>query len=247
MKKWTTSKINEQLFTRHIQCVDDLEQIARPSTTKVRWECERGHSWKATVDSVRRGSGCPVCAGNQKHTLDTVQPILDNRNDNIKVVELYNGTINAERKGLFVCCNCNNRFTNTLSNVLGKHQGCSYCNRAVGALGRRWFSRTTNLRMRSWLYLVEFKNDDECFVKVGITKQPLTSRFGLKRYKQYNIDVLFTKQGTIKSVWEWEIQTLRTYAAFHYTPKLLRFCGRTECFLYDQKESILEYVRELTK
>jgi hypothetical protein len=31
---------------------------------KTTWECEDGHQWQASFDSVRRGSGCPVCAGN---------------------------------------------------------------------------------------------------------------------------------------------------------------------------------------
>ena len=40
-----------------------------PNTaTKTLWECQHGHRWEARYNSVRRGSGCPVCAGNAPKT-----------------------------------------------------------------------------------------------------------------------------------------------------------------------------------
>ena len=33
--------------------------------TKYTWKCAQEHQWDATYNSVKRGSGCPVCAGNQ--------------------------------------------------------------------------------------------------------------------------------------------------------------------------------------
>jgi hypothetical protein len=31
------------------------------ANTKISWECKRGHSWKASFDSVNQGSRCPHC------------------------------------------------------------------------------------------------------------------------------------------------------------------------------------------
>jgi very-short-patch-repair endonuclease len=36
--------------------------------TKTIWECENGHPWEATYNSIRQGSGCPVCYGNVPKT-----------------------------------------------------------------------------------------------------------------------------------------------------------------------------------
>jgi hypothetical protein len=40
------------------------------SKSKLLWQCEKGHCWRAVPVSVRRGSWCPVCARNQKLTLE---------------------------------------------------------------------------------------------------------------------------------------------------------------------------------
>lgn len=38
------------------------ESIARTSTEKVWWKCEKGHSWQTQISSRSKGSsGCPIC------------------------------------------------------------------------------------------------------------------------------------------------------------------------------------------
>lgn len=39
------------------------EDVTYGSKTKVWWQCEKGHSWQATIVSRVHGTGCPVCAG----------------------------------------------------------------------------------------------------------------------------------------------------------------------------------------
>ena len=38
------------------------QQVSFGSSKKVWWQCEKGHSWQATVASRASGCGCPVCA-----------------------------------------------------------------------------------------------------------------------------------------------------------------------------------------
>jgi hypothetical protein len=40
------------------------------SKSKLIWRCEKGHCWRAVPISIKRGSWCPVCAKNQKLTLE---------------------------------------------------------------------------------------------------------------------------------------------------------------------------------
>lgn len=42
------------------------EQYAARSNAKVWWKCKQGHRWQATLDSRSQGSGCPVCAREQR-------------------------------------------------------------------------------------------------------------------------------------------------------------------------------------
>ena len=40
------------------------------SKSKLLWQCGKGHRWRAVPVEIRRGSWCPVCAGNFKLTLE---------------------------------------------------------------------------------------------------------------------------------------------------------------------------------
>lgn len=49
------------------------------SKSKLIWQCEKGHCWRAVPVSVRRGSWCPVCARNQKLTLEQFHSLAARR------------------------------------------------------------------------------------------------------------------------------------------------------------------------
>ena len=42
---------------------------------RVRWRCEGGHEWTTMVSSVKRGSWCPICAGNVRGDLPRLQAL----------------------------------------------------------------------------------------------------------------------------------------------------------------------------
>lgn len=54
----------------------------KPSSVldKTLWECENGHQWEARFDSIRRGSGCPFCAGNARKLPKDYHLLAENRN-----------------------------------------------------------------------------------------------------------------------------------------------------------------------
>lgn len=68
------------LATRYPELVEQWDQEKNGPLTpdqsvpgkrlKVWWKCEKGHSWKATIESRSAGRGCPVCAGKQVVTGD---------------------------------------------------------------------------------------------------------------------------------------------------------------------------------
>jgi len=43
----------------------DPTTLTAHSGNKVRWRCEKGHTWSASVDNRSKGTGCPVCSGHQ--------------------------------------------------------------------------------------------------------------------------------------------------------------------------------------
>ena len=49
------------------------------SKSKLLWQCEEGHRWQAVPVAVTRGSWCPVCAGNQKLSLQEFRKLAASR------------------------------------------------------------------------------------------------------------------------------------------------------------------------
>jgi hypothetical protein len=49
------------------------------SKSKLIWQCEKGHCWRAVPVSLTRGSWCPACARNQKLTLEEFQDLATSR------------------------------------------------------------------------------------------------------------------------------------------------------------------------
>lgn len=41
----------------------EIPALSKSSNRKVWWNCEKGHSWQASVEIRTRGTGCPYCAG----------------------------------------------------------------------------------------------------------------------------------------------------------------------------------------
>ena len=58
----------------------DPRTVATFSHSKVNWKCSFGHRWNAVVASRSRGTGCPVCAGQEVlagyNDLETINPEL---------------------------------------------------------------------------------------------------------------------------------------------------------------------------
>lgn len=67
--------------------IEDMRNLARDrdgkclsstflnAHTKLLWECAEGHKWKATPDSIRRGTWCPQCRGSKKHTIEEMHQL----------------------------------------------------------------------------------------------------------------------------------------------------------------------------
>ncbi len=56
-----------------------LSQEYVNSNTRLEWECEQGHRWRAVPRTVSAGSWCPICARNQRLTLEEFQTLARRR------------------------------------------------------------------------------------------------------------------------------------------------------------------------
>jgi hypothetical protein len=65
----------------------------------LRWRCEYGHVWEATVPSVRADSWCPICGGTKKKTLLEMQNLAQLRQGKCLSIQY----INAHKKMTWQC------------------------------------------------------------------------------------------------------------------------------------------------
>jgi len=91
--------------------IDDMQKIAQErrgkclsdtyvnAHTKLLWECAEGHQWEATSGTVKRGSWCPMCAGNIALTIDDMHVIAEERGGKC----LSENYLNTDTKILWEC------------------------------------------------------------------------------------------------------------------------------------------------
>lgn len=112
----------------------DPTVISAFSDKKLRWKCEHGHEWEASIrDRVRKNSGCPYCAGRKAMSgstdLATLAPAL--------AVELCDSRFSAQeltassnRKPVWECSICGHQWRATVNDRYNKNYGCPHCSKA---------------------------------------------------------------------------------------------------------------------
>lgn len=54
-------------------------KLPKNINVKTLWRCGKGHQWEAQYSSIQRGSGCPVCYGNNKKTKKQYHKLAESR------------------------------------------------------------------------------------------------------------------------------------------------------------------------
>lgn len=72
-RRYTPDEVNAKLAPRNIQLIGKYLNAGERTWFK----CQEGHTWKATPDSVMRGSGCPYCAGCARLTAEIINKRLE--------------------------------------------------------------------------------------------------------------------------------------------------------------------------
>lgn len=141
-KKLTKEQINSDLLHRNIELLTDYNGTRSLGT----FRCLLGHEWRTTINSVRQGSGCPICFGNHTGTKEIFNSSISNRN-----IELISEYINSSTKSTFKC-SFNHVWEATPASV--KHgNGCPHC--------KDWIDG-------GFLYIMESSKG----TKIGISNNP---------------------------------------------------------------------------
>lgn len=74
--KYTIKEIHELAVKRDGKC---LSNVYVDANTKLKWQCDKGHTWNSTSNNIRNGSWCPYCAGKAKLTIEEMCQLAENR------------------------------------------------------------------------------------------------------------------------------------------------------------------------
>jgi hypothetical protein len=181
----------------------------------------------------KKYSKCPYCSGLQKLTNEVIDSRLK---ENKSLIVRIGDVVNARQKIQWKCNN-GHLFNAGPDSILNKKVGCSRCNRK-GVYSDRYFFRHPNAKiLPGVLYLLEFTNNGNRYIKVGITRHNTAHRMrGLSKLE--NLKIISAKPMTLYEAFQAEQHILKVFTT---TEILLqdRFAGHTECFMYSR--AVIDY------
>ena len=108
-----------------------LSEIYTNARTKLLWECQIGHRWETTPDTILRGSWCPYCSRNyvsKENCLQTVHPELAKQWHPTKNKELTPKDVHAgSNKKAWWRCGKGHEWKSRIMHRSRRGVGCPYC------------------------------------------------------------------------------------------------------------------------
>lgn len=139
------------------------------------------------------------------------------RNLYIKVIKL---------NGVLYCKKCLNEFECRPDLHLTRHIGCPICNFKHNNIYTKSIkNKQSYLETNCSLYLVMLSNQDEKFIKIGVTTSNLHLRF---KNTPLKVSCIKLVELNLQECLEIEKQLISTFKQYKYLPKT-KFNGYTEC------------------
>lgn len=146
-------------------------------------------------------------------------------------LDLIGEYINNSTSIEYKCKSCKLTYKNTPNKLLAKgNKGCAYCyGNGKHKQTLAYFEKYKDLLVEEigFLYIVRLYNEQENFIKIGITKQEsCETRFEKIPYKK---EILFIQENSMYNCFKIEQISLKENKFCNYKPKNW-FGGGTECF-----------------
>ena len=132
-------------------------------------------------------------------------------------------------------CKLHGLFTQTIESHLWG-AGCKKCG-CVGFSKDSWLKKCKN--KQSIFYIIEVFNEQEKFIKIGITSNSVIQRY--KNLKEYKYKILFEKIDTPSNVYDLEKNILKNFKQYRCFPQN-EFEGKSECFNLDSINKLLIFI-----
>lgn len=206
--------------------------------------CPKHGEFNITANSHLRNHECVKCRyenhpSRPKYTKEQLikrcRKVWGDRFDLSELV--YTGIRDSHR---IKCNKCGSYFNQILDSLLNqKSDGCRNCSPNARWTRTNWVEFCNGKdRLDPMVYIVNFFDDNESFIKIGITSRSIHER--LVEYP-FEYKVIKTIIGSPLFVYDEEIRLHRKFREYKYSP-IKQFVGSTECFSLD----ILPLIDHLT-
>jgi hypothetical protein len=192
--------------------------------------CKTHGDFLQTSRSHLRGNGCYKCGQESRlnksfltneQFISKAQKIHGNEYD-YSLINYKNSKSSIE-----ILCAIHGIFKQTPSTHLSGC-GCPKCNTSTGWTRSEWINFCNKKSKIPVVYIIRCFNEDESFIKIGITSTKIEKRFKTNKMP-YSYEVLKEIKGSPDFIFDKEHELHKLYKKFKYIPQLL-FHGSTECF-----------------
>ena len=219
-----------ELFRKcHKDLYDYSKVVYVDSKTNIEIICKEHGSYWQRPDMHKSGGGCNICSGNKLKTLEEFKEQASLKHNNFYDYRDFE-YINSQTKSTIICPNHGSFKQNSNSHLNGT--GCPKCFVRAGANRNDFVKCCAKNKGFGYLYIIECKNENESFYKIGITSNSIEKRFNSKTTMPYDISVTQLIYDKAETVFDMECMLHDYFKSFNYTP-LLKFNGYTECFKLD--------------
>jgi len=233
---------------QHGDTYDYSKVVYVNSYTQIKIICQN-HGIFEQIPQVHLKSvvGCPKCDISNRTKIASKFIIEANlRHDNLYKYHKIK-YINSKKK-IEIVCDKHGSFWQTPENHMRNGSGCPICanfNRSKTYNAGREI-RLANKNESGIIYLAEFSQENEKFVKIGITTGAgVITRFGTT-HRGYKINNLFEEKLPMATAASIENAILEMFVMDKHTPNI-KFGGYTECFTINTKDKILKYINRRLK
>ena len=188
-----------------------------------------------------QGNGCPVCRyekvaiKNGKGKDEFVQQANQLHNSKYDYTNFV--YVNNKTASLVKCKACTFEWNVRPDNHLGDETGCPKCAK-TGIYGRAKNKDISYSDMDCVLYFIHIYNDEENFLKVGLTAESINRRFCMLPYNFKVIKYFNLKLDKARVI---ESDCFKSFKDSKYKPNI-PFSGKTECFSYEMLKDIDTYL-----
>lgn len=234
MKRRTRQSFIEDAVRVHNDKYTYSNVVFTNTSTKVSITCPDHGDFMQTPHDHLSNHGCPKCriiASHfvKRHDDATVIEMMTNKHDGVYDYSLVN-YVNVHTK-IDIICDIHGTFSVKPNNHL-RGSGCPDCARLLRNGWERgtWVKRCERYNKEACMvYIIRLYNDNESFIKIGLTSNTVADRFYRQGWMPYKIEVVKEIILPPLAAFNKERELHKMFKRFKYKP-LLDFPGKSECF-----------------